>query len=92
MRTGTRIWVWSLGLLLLGSCAGWRAGYLGSEVDHATRKDVIARLGSPASTENLADGSTAWIYVVGSPGECLRSILVFDRDHVLRNWRQENSC
>ena len=92
VRARARIWVLSLGLLMLQSCAGWRAGYLSGAVDQATRQDVIARLGSPAFTEDLVDGGTAWIYVIGPPKECEKSILVFDRDHILRNWRQEESC
>ena len=92
MRTVARIWVLSVVLLALGSCADWRAGYLGSAVDHATSRDVIARLGSPVATEDLTDGGTAWIYLIGPPEQCLKSILIFDRDKVLRNWRQEKSC
>jgi len=86
-----KIWALSLVLLMLGSCADWRAGYLSSAVDHATPRDVIARLGSPASTEDLAGGGTAWVYLIGPPEDCRKSILIFDRDKVLRNWRQE-SC
>ena len=92
VKTEARVWVWSLGLLMLGSCAGWRDGYLGNAVDRAGQQDVIARLGPPDSTEHLTDGGTAWIYVVGPPEECAKIILLFDQSHLLRNWRREGSC
>ena len=77
---------------MLGSCTGERAAYLSSALDRAGRQDVIERLGPPDSTEHLTDGGTAWIYVVGPPEECAKIIVVFDRSHLLRNWRREGSC
>jgi hypothetical protein len=73
----------------------------GKLLNRATQDDVAKDYGPPTSKERLSDGGGVWAYdyrssVVSSNQkrddtvtECVRIILVFDKDRVLRDYRRE---
>jgi hypothetical protein len=86
---------------LVTACAlfqSWQVGYLKSAVNHATKADVIRRMGTPRTTGTLNTGDSLLLYRVreyqagdlNGPGRwwCEEYRLVFDRAEILRDWKQ----
>ena len=90
--------------LLLTACAlvqSWQTIYLKKAVNHATKDDVIQRMGAPRKSSPVNTGGTLLLYRfkefqagdLNGPGRwwCEDYWLRFDQEDILRLW-SESDC
>ncbi|HKN88319.1 MAG TPA: hypothetical protein VJV04_15750 [Nitrospiraceae bacterium] len=90
--------------LLLTACAlfqSWQTIYLKKAVNHATKEEVIQRMGAPQGSRDIDTGGSLLLYRVkefqagdlNGPGRwwCDDYHLQFDQEEILRQW-SKNDC
>lgn len=90
--------------LLLTACAwfeSWQTVYLKHAVHHATKEEVIRRMGAPRESSALNSGGSLLLYRfkefqagdLNGPGRwwCEDYQLRFDQEQILQQWN-ENDC
>jgi hypothetical protein len=90
--------------LWLTACAwfqSWQTVYLKHAVNHATKEEVIQRMGAPRESRTVSTGSSFLLYRVkefqagdlNGPGRwwCDDYQLRFDQEQILRQW-SVNDC
>lgn len=82
------------------SCGYFETGYFQSKVNQATQADVAKRYSMPHKIEALDNGGERWTYYERGSATasytgyakdtyCQTYILSFDKEGILRDWKQE---
>lgn len=85
----------------LSACGEFETKYFKDRVNEVSQDIVARRYGAPHRAEQLADGRSVWTYFGRGSGTsgyagtvrsgyCRAYLLTFDRQHVLRDWRQQD--
>lgn len=86
---------------MLPACSEFETGYFRDRVNHATQETVAHRYGSPHLIDKVQDGGSVWTYFdrgsatssytgYAKSSYCLAYVLTFDKQGVLRDWRQDH--
>lgn len=90
-----------LALAFCGACGEFETGYFQSRVNQVTQEEVSKRYGAPHKQDQQADGRALWTYYVRGSGTsgysgyaraeyCRAYLLTFDRQGILRDWRDQD--
>ncbi len=76
-------------LLMVTSCATRQERYLDRSVNQASQDAVAKEFGPPTQSQELTTGETVWGYRSNQGSRCKEYILTFDRQKVLRAWKEQ---
>ncbi len=88
-------------IALVAGCSELEGERFKNRVNEATADQVVKRYGAPHNSEERPGGKTVWTYYerasgtagysgIARGGFCRAYVLTFDREKILREWRQDD--